>query len=378
MKKLFRPRQLPNWWLRFTESHPAVPNIIAVTGLASILFLLAPTTAIVDKSGHGHLVDSLAVVFKSEPLIEQATNLRAAYHSWVPAEFRDWAFQLYGNLALYFIVPFILLLEYLFPCNPSQPLIGRAFLQDAIWFAASEPTNILVLGAVSHFLHSLYDDHLTFLTISSVTAWPAYLQVISALLLGEFLHWFSHVTRHKVSTLWLFHEVHHSQKEMNLFTEDRNHVVDKLVVSLLKFVPFYIFQVPDLYAVAVIGLYISIHSRFVHANVKIDLGWLGWLLASPQFHRVHHSTDPAHLDKNFGGVLSIFDHLFGTAYPSRDIYPETGITDARFPTEDKIRGSQLPINWLIQTIYPFVQLFERLTSRRLRLFRGRVRSRQNR
>jgi hypothetical protein len=125
-------------------------------------------------------------------------------------------------------------------------------------------------------------------------------------------------------------------------------------------------------------MYLAIHNRFIHANLKINLGWLGWLLASPQFHRVHHSADAAHRDKNFGRTLSIFDHLFGTAYPSRHVYPETGIADIRFPDEDKVRVRQLPGNWLTQTVYPFVQLFgQRIASFRTGSSKRIIRSRRN-
>jgi sterol desaturase/sphingolipid hydroxylase (fatty acid hydroxylase superfamily) len=123
------------------------------------------------------------------------------------------------------------------------------------------------------------------------------------------------------------------------------------------------FQAPGLYAVAIFGVYKAIHSRFVHSNAKINLGWLGWVVVSPQFHRVHHSVDPAHADKNFAGVFSIFDYLFGTAHPSRDAYPETGIDDVRFPTEDKARVLRLPENWLKQIVFPFVQCYQRLVPR---------------
>jgi sterol desaturase/sphingolipid hydroxylase (fatty acid hydroxylase superfamily) len=107
-----------------------------------------------------------------------------------------------------------------------------------------------------------------------------------------------------------------------------------------------------------IFFYRTIHDRFVHANVKVNLGWLGWVFVSPQFHRVHHSKDPEHLDTNFGAFLSIFDHLFGTAHPSRSVYPETGIDDGQFPLEDRVSGLQLPLNWLRQTAYPFRQLLK--------------------
>jgi sterol desaturase/sphingolipid hydroxylase (fatty acid hydroxylase superfamily) len=133
---------------------------------------------------------------------------------------------------LYFVVPFFLLLEYLFPCNPFQQLFGKGFLQDAVWFAAAAPTTILFLGAVNEFFHGLYDKHLAFLTIRSAAAWSTYLQIIAAISVVEFLWWMSHLVRHKLPTLWLFHAVHHSQKELNVFTEDRVHVVDTRVVDL--------------------------------------------------------------------------------------------------------------------------------------------------
>jgi sterol desaturase/sphingolipid hydroxylase (fatty acid hydroxylase superfamily) len=355
---LFKRRQLPNWWLRFIESYPVVPTVVAASGLAFIMFMLAPS--VTHPSPDGQMIDSLAKLVRSHTIVSKAIGLRAAYHNAVPEEIRDYAGTILFNPALYFVVPFFLLLEYLFPCNPSQPLIGKGFLQDAVWFAAAAPTAILILGAASKFLLGFYDHHLAFLTIRSAVAWPTYLQVIAALTVVEFLWWMSHFVRHKIPTLWVFHAVHHSQKELNVFTEDRVHVVDGLAASVFMFLPFYIFQVPNLYAVAVIGLYRSIHSRFLHANVKINLGWLGWLVASPQFHRVHHSADPAHADKNFGVVFSIFDYLFGTAHPSRDIYPETGIDDTRFPTEHNTRISHLPGNWLMQNVFPFVQFFKQI------------------
>jgi sterol desaturase/sphingolipid hydroxylase (fatty acid hydroxylase superfamily) len=349
---------LPDWWLRFIGSYPAVPNVIAVAGLAFIMFMLAPT--VTHPSENGGMIDSLAAIVTSHTIISKAIGLRAAYHHWVPKDVRDYAADILFNSALYFVVPFLLVLEFLFPGKPSQPLIGKGFLQDAIWFAAAAPTVILVTGIASEVLRRLYDKHLGFLTISSAVAWPTFLQVIAALLVVEFLWWMSHLARHKVHMFWLFHAVHHSQTELNVFTEDRVHFVDALAASLIMFIPFYIFQVPNLYAVAVIGLYRSIHARFLHANVKINLGWIGWLIASPQFHRVHHSGNPAHEDKNFGVVLSIFDHLFGTAHPSRDIYPETGINDARFPIENNTRVFHLPANWLMQTIFPFLQFFKQI------------------
>jgi hypothetical protein len=122
--KLFKPRQLPAWWLRFTEANPVLPSIIAVAGLVWICFSLAFITSASEKHGHGEIVETFGVVSKSKPLADKAYSLRTAYHNLVPAEARNLVSGLYGNLALYLVVPLLLFLEFLFPCNLSQPLIG--------------------------------------------------------------------------------------------------------------------------------------------------------------------------------------------------------------------------------------------------------------
>lgn len=367
--QLFKPRKLPGWWLRFTEANPVVPNAIAVSGLALISFSLAHIIHTSEQHGHGQIIETFGAVTKPGPFVDKVISLRTVYHNLFPAEVRNLVSNLYGNITLYLVVPFLLFLEFLFPCNPSQPLIGKGFLQDSIWYVIYTPLMLLIISPVVGILHRLFEQYLGFLTLGDATAWPVYLQIIAALLVAEFYLWFNHFARHKIRTLWLFHAVHHSQKELNVFTDDRAHIVDLLIGSLLMFVPFFIFHVSNFYAVTVIGIYKPIHNRFIHANLKINLGWLGWLFTSPQFHRVHHSVEPAHLDKNFGVYFSLYDHLFGTACPSRDVYPQTGIDDTRFPTEDKVRVSRLPGNLIVQIVYPFVQLFEQL--RNLNFFHGR-------
>jgi sterol desaturase/sphingolipid hydroxylase (fatty acid hydroxylase superfamily) len=371
---LFKPRKLPGWWVRFTEANPAVPSLVAVMGLAVICFSLAQIISISVHSGHGQIIETFGSVSKSKPFFERAMTLRSAYHKLFPPEIRNLLYNLYGNITLYLIVPFLLFLELLFPCNPSQPLIGKGFLQDVIWYVLDTPLSILILYPIIGFLRALFVQHLGFLSLDSANAWPVIIQILAALLLAEFFIWFNHFVRHKIHTLWLFHAVHHSQKELNIFTDDRAHIVDLVVGQLLTFIPFYIFDVSNLYAVAVIAIYKPIHNRFIHANLKINLGWLGWVFTSPQFHRIHHSTEPEHADKNFGVYFSIYDHLFSTACTHRNIYPQTGISDSRFPTEDKVRLSQLPKNWFLQVIYPFTQIFEKLITG-VRVFRLRLRNR---
>jgi sterol desaturase/sphingolipid hydroxylase (fatty acid hydroxylase superfamily) len=63
-----------------------------------------------------------------------------------------------------------------------------------------------------------------------------------------------------------------------------------------------------------------------HANVRIRLGRFVTWIGNPQWHRIHHSVQPEHFDKNFAGLLPLWDIVFGTAWvPRRDEYPATGL-----------------------------------------------------
>lgn len=369
---LFKPRRLPAWWVRFTEKYPMLPNLVAITGLTWICYSIAVIINASDTHGQSQVVESLGAVSHSQSVIDKFIGLRAAYHHLFPEQVRILLANLYGNISMYMVVPFLFLLEILYPCNPSQPLVSKGFLQDALWYAIDTPLSLIILFPVAAFLRSLFNHYLGFLALGPATAWPVYLQVLAAVLLAEFFIWFNHFVRHKIRPLWLFHAVHHSQKEMNVFTDDRAHIIDLLIGSLLSFIPFFIFNVSNLYIITIIGIYKPIHNRFIHSNLKINLGWLSWIITTPQFHRVHHSVEEEHADKNFGIYLSIYDYLFGTAWKSRDVYPQTGIADLRFPTEDKVAVSQLPKNLVLQMIYPFKQLYEKFQqSRRIRAFRRR-------
>jgi len=366
---LFRPRQLPPWWIRFTDNYPVIPNLIAVAGLLWITFILVHFSGSrPPNQERGAVVETVQTVTEPGVLMKPFFRLREICRNWFPEEVRSIVFGLYHNPALYLVIPFLLFLEFLFPANSSQPLIGKGFLQDTIWFVAFAPVRILILYPIGKLIQIPFDTHREFLNIGAVATWPVWGRLIAALLLSEFILWFNHFVRHKVRVLWLFHAIHHSQKEINAFTDDRDHVVDAILESLFMFLPFFFFQLPNFYAVAAIGWYLPIHNRFIHANIKMNLGWLGWVITSPQFHRVHHSAEPEHLDKNFGVHLSLFDYLFGTACRSTNVYPQTGIADSQFPLEGDLKWWQLPGNWFKQTIYPFIQLCEEnQVSRRLRV-----------
>ena len=135
------------------------------------------------------------------------------------------------------------------------------------------------------------------------------------------------------------------------------HLVELAIAQTILFIPVHMFAM-KFPANAYLLFAFVWYTRVYHANLRTNLGWLKYVLVTPQSHRVHHSIERAHWDTNFGVIFSVWDRLFGTLYPSYDEYPETGVADATFPWEGGGRRGVLRTLWA-QTCYPFRVLLQR-------------------
>lgn len=256
------------------------------------------------------------------------------------------------NPWFYGVFAAVLLLEHLVPAQPGQKLVSRGLRHDAIWIGLKMLAHATLLPIYLLFLGALYERHLSFLTIHSVEQWPWLAKVLLALIVVDLLFWATHVVRHHVPALWYFHAVHHSQKELNFFTEYRVHPIDDLFVFTIGVIPLFMVQQGFETILAVVWIR-HWHTRIYHSNIRTNFGFLRYLLVTPQSHRVHHSIEPRHHDRNFGLTFSLWDHLFGTQYRGYDEYPETGINDLDFPFEqERHRFGELG-TFFGQLLYPF-------------------------
>ena len=253
------------------------------------------------------------------------------------------------NPWLYLVFGLVLLLETRFPAKPAQPRFGLGLRFDVCcWYFVFALQKAIMLPVLAATLRLTFDTHLSFLRIEAAESWPWLVRVTLALFWGDFIFWFSHVVRHKVKVMWSFHAVHHSQRDLNFFSEFRLHPVDAIFVYVINFIPILMVEKGFATILAVVVLR-EWHTYFYHSNVRANMGWLRYILVTPQSHRIHHSNQPQHQDKNFGLTFSIWDHLFGTQYRNYDEYPDTGILES-FPLEQS-RG---PIRALpAQLIHPF-------------------------
>lgn len=159
------------------------------------------------------------------------------------------------------------------------------------------------LSAVPFFLvyqYRLFD-------ISLATAWSWL-----ALFIGtEFFYYWFHRASHRIRWLWATHAVHHSAEHFNLSAAVRLGWTGTLSGAFVFFLPLALIGFHPVAIAAMIGTGL-IYQFFLHTAINVRLGPLEWILNTPAHHRVHHASNEACLDKNYGSVLIIFDRLFGT------------------------------------------------------------------
>ncbi len=168
------------------------------------------------------------------------------------------------------------------------------------------------------------EDAFPSLLAHPLASFLAYLVVI------DFAMYWIHRAQHQFRFWWALHALHHSQREMTFWTDDRNHLLDMVLTDAALALVALAVGVPPGQFVLLVALSRALES-LSHANVRMHFGRVGeWILVSPRFHRVHHAIglghEGEHLGCNFAVLFPVWDHLFGTANPAGS-YPPTGIRD---------------------------------------------------
>jgi sterol desaturase/sphingolipid hydroxylase (fatty acid hydroxylase superfamily) len=136
----------------------------------------------------------------------------------------------------------------------------------------------------------------------------------------EFFYYWYHRASHTVRWLWTSHSVHHSSNQLNLAAAYRLGWFGKFTGTSIFFTPLVWLGFEPMIVLAALFLNL-LYQFWLHAEWIPRLGWLEHVLNTPSSHRVHHARNPDYLDANFGGVLIVFDRLFGTYVAERDDLP---------------------------------------------------------
>ena len=169
--------------------------------------------------------------------------------------------------------------------------------------------------------------------------WPgvsdiAWVSFLLYLIVFDFVHYLIHRGQHQFNRWWALHSLHHSQRQMTLWTDNRNHLLDDVITALLLSVVAKLIGVGPGQFIALVVLS-QLSESFQHANIRCSFGWLGdRLWVSPRFHRLHHAIGIGHESAgrktmgghNFGVLFPWWDMMFKTADFSNR-YDPTGVRD---------------------------------------------------
>jgi sterol desaturase/sphingolipid hydroxylase (fatty acid hydroxylase superfamily) len=232
--------------------------------------------------------------------------------------------------------------------RPLQPVTDPAAVRTDVVYTLIHQLGLFRL-VLFFAVDPLWDTLWGWLAVQGVTGWqldtllaPFWPGVTDTALAGfvlylvvfDFANYLIHRAQHQSDTWWALHAVHHSQQQMTMWTDNRNHLLDSLIVDVL------IVQIGHAIGVApgqfVAAVAVSqLVENLSHANVRLGFGWLGErVLVSPRFHRTHHAIGIGHESHgqgtlgghNFSVLFPVWDVLFGTAHFGGG-FDATGIRD---------------------------------------------------
>ena len=143
---------------------------------------------------------------------------------------------------------------------------------------------------------------------------PSWLEILIVVMVLDLAIWFQHLVSHKVPILWRVHQMHHSDRDIDVTTALRFHPIEIGLSMLYKIMMVFILG-PSAVGVVIFEVVLNGSAMFNHANVKLPL-WLDRIIrlvfVTPDMHRVHHSIIHREHDTNYGFAMSIWDRIFGT------------------------------------------------------------------
>ena len=211
---------------------------------------------------------------------------------------------------------FLIVLEFLW----SRRATSRTHGQEP--YRLNDAINSISLGILSQLVGAitkLLGIGIYVLVFDAVTGLPLYPRTefwthwtgwVIALLFYDLCYYWLHRAGHVVALFWAAHVVHHQSQHYNLSTALRQ-TSSGVLFGWIFYIPMALAGVPPL-LFGIVALVDLLYQFWVHTEQVGKLGWFDRVFCSPSNHRVHHAVNDPYIDKNYGGILVLWDRLFGT------------------------------------------------------------------
>jgi len=213
-------------------------------------------------------------------------------------------------IALFFSALIFIPIEKMMAVRPMSPLRPE-WRTDLAYFFMSHILVQFVLITVTSFSATIA----ALTAFPAVQAWlraaPVWAQFLLAVLCADLAQALLHRAYHKLPFLWRFHAVHHSSRHMDWLAGSRVHLVEIVLTRSAVLLPLVMLgfapQAINAYVVLV-----GIQAVLAHANLRLNFGWLEYLIVAPRYHHWHHARAEAYADTNYAIHLPLVDMLMGT------------------------------------------------------------------
>jgi sterol desaturase/sphingolipid hydroxylase (fatty acid hydroxylase superfamily) len=228
-----------------------------------------------------------------------------------------------------------LVAEHFFPAERGQPLRNRIHTAEfTLLYFLLTPTVVLLPIAWATAIAKatgggLFSLNLNTLTTGSNTAdWLLrnILFPFVPFIVFDFFYYWHHRLQHTIPAFWAQHKLHHTDESVYCLSSGRHHWLEEGIRVFTCTIPMaFLFTLGHVQGVVMV-IVLAQWAIFIHTNVRLPLGPLTPILTGPQLHRIHHSREPQHANKNFAAFVPLWDIVFGTYYrPLPNEWPATGV-----------------------------------------------------
>jgi sterol desaturase/sphingolipid hydroxylase (fatty acid hydroxylase superfamily) len=249
------------------------------------------------------------------------------------------------------IIGVFLVVERIWPAQ-QRSLFARGYRHDLLLTVMNVALVAPLVTALTLSFVAVVQRSMPWIVLPKIGLLPRWGAITVIVVAMDGLNWFVHLANHRVRMLWRFHELHHSQEDMNVLTVFRTHPLIH-VSYLLALVPGVVLLANGAVSVTVLVVYAGIVA-FAHSNTRLSFGPLGRVLVSPNFHRIHHQLDGPQ-DVNLGFALTIWDQIFHRAvFPtSETVGIDTGLPGRPLMVEQATPRPQHLAVLAAQLVAPF-------------------------
>lgn len=232
-----------------------------------------------------------------------------------------------AGASLLFLALVFIPMEKMFPAKADQKTFREHWFVDLCFLLGQHFIwNGLVLTVLT-YVNDITDTIVPNAIRNSVAALPFWLQILTVLLLSDFIIYWGHRLQHNVEFLWRFHKVHHSSEHLDWLAAYREHPLDTIYTVGLINAPAFILGF-DLSAIAAIIAFRGIWAVYIHSNVRLPIGHVKKIIGAPELHHWHHDIEK---DRgNYANISPLMDIAFGT-YTCPDTEPEQFGIKEQFP-----------------------------------------------